>query len=371
VPPRIPSVSVPSPSELLAAVRRDVQRNALRARNGIRLVTGAERPKVGLTRHDVVWRQGRARLLHYHNDSIRWRPPLLFVYSLAGRAYILDLTPGNSMVERLRDEGFDVYLLDFGVPDERDAGNTLETYAVDYLGDALTAAARESGDHEINVVGYCLGGILSLLGLAANPDWPVSSITTIAAPVDIRELGALASVARDSKIDVDDVLDETGNVPGNIVEYGFRVAKPTGQIIQYADLLENMWNDQYLDAYQLMTGWAHDQVPMAGATARDIIENLIRSDSLPTRGTCMLGGRQVDLKNVTVPFRSIVAEQDDIAPPSSSAPLPGLVGSADAEELRLPGGHIGLVVGRSAHKRSLPLMIEFFKSHSEPLERAT
>jgi polyhydroxyalkanoate synthase len=368
VAPRVPSVSAPSPSELLATLRRDVRRNALRARNGIRLVTGAARPKVGLTPHDVVWQSGRARLLRYRNDSIRWRPPLLFVYSLAGRAYILDLAPGNSMMERLRDEGFDVYLLDFGVPDERDAGNTLETYVVDYLGDALAAATRESGDHEINVVGYCLGGILALLGVASNPAWPVRSLTTIASPVNTRELGALTSLVRESSLDVDDVIDETGNVPGNVIEYGFLAKRPTGYLTQYADLLESMWSDEYVTTYQLMTGWAHDQVPMAGATARDIVKNLIRSDSLGVRGTCALGGRQVDLKNVTVPFRSIIAEHDDIAPPASSAGLTELVGSSDAKEVRLPGGHIGLMVGRTAHKKSIPLMIEFFQENSEPVD---
>ena len=365
--PRIPSVSTPSPSDLLAGIRRDVQRNALRARNGIRLVRGTGRPKVGLTPHDVVWQRGRARLLRYRSDSIRWRPPLLFVFSLVSRPYILDLTPGNSLIERLRNEGFDVYLLDFGVPDERDAGNTLGTY-VGYVGDAIAAAVRESDDVAVNLIGYCLGGIITLLGLAAHPGWPVRSLTTIAAPGDMREVGPLTSLARESNIEVSDVVDETGNVPPNVIAAGFTAAKPTGRITQYADLLESMWSDEYMAAYQLMTGWVDDQVPVAGAAARDVLDNLIRSDSLPTRGTCMLGGRQVDLKDITVPFRSIVAESDDIVPPAASAALPGLVGSADSGELRLPGGHIGLVVGRSAHKRSIPLMIEFFTSYSEPVD---
>ncbi|HEU5268025.1 MAG TPA: alpha/beta fold hydrolase [Jatrophihabitans sp.] len=366
--PQIPSISVPKPDQLLTQMRRDVERNYLRARNGIRLVRGTARPRSAVTPNDVVWQRGRARLRRYRNDSIRWRPPLLIVFSIVSRYYILDLTPGNSFVERLRNEGFDVYLLDFGEADERDAGNTLETY-VDYVGDAITAAVRESDADAVNLVGYCFGGILTLLGLARSPDWPVRSLTTIAAPVDQREMGALANLARESN--VDDVIDDTGNVPANLIVYGFRAGQPVGQLTQYADLLDGMWSDDYLAAYQLMTGWTNDQVPMAGAVARDIAENLIRSDSLPTQGTCRVGGRTVDLKNITVPFRSIVAESDSIAPPASSAPLPGLVGSADSAELRLPGGHIGLMVGRSAHKRSIPLLIDFFKSWSEPVDPAS
>ena len=67
-------------------------------------------------------------------------PPLLIVFSLVSRSYILDLTPGNSFVEHLRDDGFDVFLLDWGVPDERDADNGLEDYA-----ERLAARTRSAG----------------------------------------------------------------------------------------------------------------------------------------------------------------------------------------------------------------------------------
>ena len=103
-----------------------MERNALRARNGIGLATGTRRVRVGQTPKDVVWRHGRCQLWHYHNeDGARLGPPLLIVFSLISRSYILDLTPGNSFVERLLAAGFDVYLLDWGEPDDRDAQNRL------------------------------------------------------------------------------------------------------------------------------------------------------------------------------------------------------------------------------------------------------
>ena len=124
--PSLPQATTLSPRALIDRVRRDVERNALRARNGIRLTTGADRPAVGQTPKVVVWTRGRCQLWHYRNDEVRLRPPLLVVFSLVSRSYILDLSPGNSFVERLLAAGFDVYLLDWGVPDERDAHNTLE-----------------------------------------------------------------------------------------------------------------------------------------------------------------------------------------------------------------------------------------------------
>lgn len=369
--PRIPSLTLPTPADVLTQIKREAQRNVLRARNGIRLVSGSGRPVVGQTPRDVVWSSGRAELLRYRNDSIRWKPPLLIVFSIVSRMYILDLAPGNSFVGRMLDAGFDVYLLHFGEADERDAGNTLETYASQYLGDAIAAATRESGTQEINLVGYCFGAILSLLGMARHPQWPVRSLTTIAAPIDAREMGPMTSLVRDGDIRVDDVLDDTGNVPRNLVAQAFRTLRPTAQITQYADLLDGMWNDDYVKSYQLMVGWADDQVPVPGAMMREIADQYVHANSLATDGTFILGGRRVSLKDITVPFRSLVADNDFIAPPASSAPLPGLVGSADSAEIRLPGGHIGLMVGRTAHKRSIPMLIDFFTSCSEPIESAT
>src|SRR4051794_25982307 len=114
----MPMPTVPNPQAILDRVRRDVERNALRARNGIKLAAGLDRPGVGLTPKDGVWQRGRSHLWHSPNADARSPPPLLLVFSLISRSYILDLTPGNSFVEQLLDAGFDVYLLDWGEPDE-------------------------------------------------------------------------------------------------------------------------------------------------------------------------------------------------------------------------------------------------------------
>src|SRR5439155_247324 len=144
-PRRIPVPTVPNPQQVLDRVRRDVERNALRARNGIKLVAGVDRPGVGQTPKDVVWERGRCQLWHYRNEDVRYSPPLLIVFSMISRSYILDLTPGNSFIEQLLDAGFDVYMVDWGEPDERDARNRLEDYADDYIPAAVARVLEISG----------------------------------------------------------------------------------------------------------------------------------------------------------------------------------------------------------------------------------
>ncbi len=352
---------------LLQGLRTETGRTVARARNGVRMATGRlTAPPTGVTPHDVVWQHGRARLLHYRSDTVRYATPLLLIYSLANRPYIYDLAPGNSFVERLRNEGVDVYLLDWGIPDERDATNTLHTYAIEGIGDAIGAVLRDSGHHEVNLYGYCLGGLLTLLGCAANPQWPVRSLMTAAVPLDMSKMfPGPTRMIRDGHVEIDDVFDENGNLPGSMVAQSFSTLEPLTWVTRYANLVEGMWSEEFLRAHQLMTGWGDDHIPMAGAAVREIAEKLVRSDSLATRGEVEIGGRQVRLADIRMPYRSFVADADTIVPPAASAAAPSLVGSQDSVEIRVPGGHIGLMVGRQAHKRSVPMLIEFIKSRSE------
>jgi polyhydroxyalkanoate synthase subunit PhaC len=360
---RRPTVPTLDPAALLARVRRDVERNALRARNGIRLVTEA-RPGVGLTPRDVVWQRGRTELRHYRSDQVRFSPPLLMIPSLISRSYILDLAPGNSFVEQLIGAGLDVYLLDWGVPGEQDAQNRLEDYTDDYISAAIARILQLSKHDEINLLGYCFGGDLALLHAAHHPDSPLRSLTVMATPIDYRHLGPLADGFRIGGLDVDDVLDADGNVPPQTLLQGFRSLTPTAQLTRYVDLWERLWSDEYVTSYQAMTGWADDHVPFPGAAARQTVQMLVRDNGFMT-DRLILGGDPVHLADIRCPFLTVLAERDHIVPEPATAPLIDLVGSPEKHQLRLDAGHVGLVVGRSAARTTIPTIIDFLQRRSE------
>jgi len=148
---------------------------------------------------------------------VRYGPPLLIVFSLVSRSYILDLRPGASFIEALVEAGFDVYMLDWGEPDERDADNRLEDYVDDYIPGAIDRILDLSGADEVNLFGYCFGGNLTLLYAAHHPDAPLRSLTVLATPVDFRHMGPLADVFRVGGMTVDSVLGSDGNVPPSFV----------------------------------------------------------------------------------------------------------------------------------------------------------
>ncbi len=355
-------ISTATPAELATRVRRDVGRNLLRARNGVKYVTGIDRPQVGQTAKDVVWRSGKAELWRYRSDEVRTRTPVLVVMSLISRSYILDLYPGASFVASLRDAGFDVHLLDWGVPDEREAGNGLSTYVDELLPAAVEAVLDETGQDDVNLIGYCYGGLLSLLLGAAHPGLPVSSVVTMATPVDFDGLGLLGRMFREGRLDPDDVLDETGNVPPEVIRNAFRVLKPTADVAQYAVLWEKLWDSRQMEAYQVMGQWTRDHVPFPGRAFRETVA-LMRDQAL-VRDRVRLDGRRLSLRDMTWPLLNVVAASDHIVPCAAALPVTELVGSPEKETLELPSGHVALVMGRAAATTTLPAIVAWLRRHS-------
>jgi polyhydroxyalkanoate synthase len=357
-----------SPPDLLSRIGRDVERSVLRARNGVRYVRGTHRPQLGATPKDVVWKRGKAELWRYRGGTVRYGPPVVIVHSLVSRSYILDLRPGNSTVEYLVDAGLDVFMLDWGVPDELDADNDLERYVDWYLPRALAAVRRETGHDEVTLAGYCLGGVIAALYAAGHEEAAVRNLILMATPVDFDEMGAMVALLREGRLNPDELVDDTGNVPADVLYSGFYMQAPTVEIAQKATLLENLWNDEFVDGFQAMATWSRDHVPFPGAAFRQLVEELIRKNALMT-GSMRLGGRRIDLVNVRGNVLNALAERDNVVPPPAVEPVMQLVGDPSLrEELRLPGGHVTFGTGRSAFKHTMPKLTGWIIDHSETVQ---
>ena len=351
-----------SPSDVLGDLRREVQRSILRGRNGLRYVTGGTWAHVGQSPKETIWKRDKVEVWRYANQKVTQTLPIVLVMSVVTRTYIFDLLPGDSMVERLTGAGFDVFLVDWGVPDEEESRNTLETYVDGYLPLAFDAVAAESGRPGLGVVGYCLGGNLSLLSLAGNLDLPVRRLALMATPVDFAAMGLPVTLIREGRLDPESLIDHTGNVPPGVILNSFRLRNPTAEIVQYANLLEQLWNDEYVRGYQALNRWIHDHIPFPGALARQMIDLLVRRNQM-MRGYLHLGGRRVRLKDVRVPTLNVIAEKDDVVPVAAAEPVGRLLGASEFEELRIPAGHVALVTGRHGHGRTIPGLIDWFQRH--------
>jgi poly[(R)-3-hydroxyalkanoate] polymerase subunit PhaC len=246
-----------------------LERQFLRTRNGLAYLTGANRPAMGQTPRDLIWSRDKARLWRYRSDRRRFKPPVLIVHSLVSKSYILDLLPNTSMIGYLLDEGFDMFLLDWVPADPADAENTLETYVDEYIPAAIAALLAEAGADELTLLGYCFGGVLTLLLAAAHPEVPIRNMMVMATPCDYREMGFMSNMFRVGRLNPEDVIDETGLVPGSALDEGFQSLKPTEYVTQRVNFFQSLWNDESSrGSWPSRSGHATRSRSRAGCSAR-------------------------------------------------------------------------------------------------------
>ncbi len=328
-------------------------RNALLHFSGVRQAAVATSPR------QLVWSRDKAQLFRYESTQRRHRTPVLLVMSLVTKPTIFDLTPRHSLVRSLLDEGHDVFMLDWGVPDAVDAGNTLETYSDEYLPRAIEQCMQVAGSSDVALFGYCMGGVLAILTAAAHPELPIESMVLLATPVDFLELGPGVRMIARGRVSVDDLVDVTGNVPPDALVAGFKLVQPAVDIATYNSLWHSFFDERSLYAHQAIVGWSQGQIPFPGATMRQISDQFLEQGEL-ANGKVTLAGGTIDLASLTMPILIMTGTKDKFVPEAASSPLPGLLSGAEVKTLEFETGHVGLLHGRTAVKHGVPEICAWF-----------
>ena len=345
---------------------REVERTQLRARKGIKLIARRPPPQTSATPKDEVWSLGKAKLWRYQNSEVRQSPPVLLFLGLVGDPAIFDLYPGNSWAERLIDEGFDVFLFDWGRPEGAEGDHTLETYLEGYFVHAIDAVCDIAGSEEVSLGAYCMGALMVMLLLGSRDDIPAANVVLFTPPCDYRHAPGFLDRYRDGRMNPADAIDvTTGVVPEDAVRAMFRLLQPTSDVVQYVTLWENLWRDEYVEAHRAVNHWAWSHRAMAGPAFLQLVNDYVVENRL-TKGSARLGDRPVRLEAITAPVLVIIAERDEFVPPANSEPLTTLLGSDDIEILKVPGGHAGALMGSAARKITMPGVAEWLGRHSVP-----
>ncbi|GAB4464495.1 MAG: alpha/beta fold hydrolase [Anaerolineae bacterium] len=334
----------------------EAQRRALR---GSQIVADSYTVPVGPTPRELVWSLNKSRLYRYHPAAPQQQParrtPLLLVYALINKPYIFDLHAEVSFIAYMLARGFDVYLLDWGAPGPEDRHTRFDDYATEYLPRAVRKMLRVSGAHEFSMMGYCIGGTLSVLYAALHPAAPLRNLLLLASPLDFSQRDSIfANWFDDRFFNIDSFVDRlpAGLVPAELVEMGGLMLKPVDNYVgTYAMLWERLDSPDSVTHWQAVHRWVHDSVPFAGEAFRQWVKDYIRANELIDSRHVAKGVR-ADLANITASFFNIVAEHDHIVPPSHSTTIMGKIGSTDKQQVIAPSGHVGLMCSRSA-KRTL------------------
>ncbi len=354
---------MPQPISALAGYWFD---GALRTLEGLRTSlssTISDPPPV--TPYRVVFESGKLRLRHYAAAGKAHRTPLLLVYALIKRPFVLDIQKGRSVIEYLTRAGFDVFMTDWQPPTAADTWRGFDAYVNGDLHSAVRAVRAFTRRDQVTILGYCFGGMLSLAYSALHPE-RVRNLITVTTPFDLsnRELPVYNLVERMSDEAVELVTRVYGNCPAWLVQTFFTVMAPTHHAIdKYVGLYRNAAREGFAESFDLFERWMNSDVALAGRIFRETTGGIFKRNLL-ARGEFEIGGRTVDVGRIECPLLNVIAEFDDVVHPRSSLPLAEKVAGSDARNLTFSTGHVGAMVSGAAHKGLWPQIGAWLKERS-------
>lgn len=308
------------------------------------------------TPRDVVMRDGTAELTRFRPVVANPGPVVLLVPSLINRWYVIDLHEEASLVKACVEAGLDTYCLDWGVPRDEDRYlNWNDVLA--RLGRAFRKVLRVTGEDKIGVLGYCMGGTLTGIYTALNPEH-VASFVNLAGPFDFEHAGVLGEMTDPRWFDPE-VIAQAGNVAPQQMQSGFVSMRPTSQISKWVSFANKAHDPVFRDSFEALDTWASDNIPFPGAAYVTYIKELYQENKL-VKGEHWVHGKRVDLGQITCPTLTIATSSDHICPPLAAQGLHDSVGAEDKRMVTVKGGHVGAVVGSRAKTDLYPIITDFF-----------
>ena len=354
----------PDVRRVIESAQTVIDRNRQRIQRGVDILLAREEPPVGVTPKDVIYSRGTLRLYHYRPmTSEVYRVPVIFIMSLVSKPWILDLTPGQSFIQYMLQQGFDVFMIDWGVPRPEDKRLRFEDYIEDLMPNCFEQVQKATGEEEYSLLGYCMGGLFTLMYAGVHTEAPIKNLVTAATPVDTDGMGLFKKWSDPRYQDVDRLVDSMGNVPPELMLRSFEMLRPTDRWFSYVRLIDRLWDPTFVYGYRVMYKWTNEQIPFPGETFRQYTRDLMWENKL-MRGVMTVGGKPVNTQAITCPVLNVMAQHDHIAPFDSAKPLLSLVGSEDKEDVVMKGGHVSLVAGPNAVNRLWPKVADWLGERS-------
>ncbi len=320
------------------------------------------RDNINRTPSEEIKLKGRFILHHYKSNSgPKHKTPILVIYSLINRHYIMDLLPKVSVIKNLQDQGFDVYSTHWGTPSSYDKDLSLENYVEDYVEKAVDKIKELTGCKKVSLFGYCWGGIFALIYSAIHQE-NVKNLVLHATPVDMeKEKAVIENWAL--HIDADNLVKTCGNVPGWLLNLAFVLRNPVETMLKYPRYFSEPRSMEEIRQFFAIETWLYDSRPIIGEVYREII-NQIYKKNLLIKNKMKIHSDTVDLKRIIIPVLDIVGKEDDLVPPSSSKSVLDVLGSEDKKLLEFPTGHVGLCISQVAHEKLWPEVGQWLASRS-------
>lgn len=327
---------------------------------------------IGSTPKEEIYAVDRLKVYHYKplvEPSKIMKTPLLITPPLINGYEVADLQPDRSLVRNLLNEGIDVYLTNWGYPKPADKYLTIDDYVEGYLDEIVDVVLDYHGVDKLTMLGICQGGTMSTCYSCLHPDKIAMLVLTVS-PIDFHayswtaeqpHVGLMFNMA--SGVNVDAMVDAVGNVPADQLNVSFLMAAPFNLAVgKYTDLIDSLDDKEALLNFLRMEKWLFGGPAAAGEAYRQFIKEFLHGNKL-VKGGLKLGGREVSMKNLTMPILNIYAERDHLVPPACTVAMKNHVGDKDYTELCIKTGHIGIYTGGASQKILAPAVGKWMRDH--------
>lgn len=319
-----------------------------------------EEVEIATSAKTAVYNEDKLTLYRYDRETLStYKTPVLIVYALVNTYKMLDIQPDRSYIQNLLAAGLDVYLIDWGNPTKVDKFLTMDDYVNGYINNCVDYIRKKNRVEKINVLSICQGGTLSVIYSSLYPN-KVKNLVTHVTPVDFSTNdGLLFKWSRD--MDFDKIVEGFGGlIPGNFLNQGFEMLKPMMKLQKQQTLTNALGDKEKLTGFLRMEKWISESPDQAGECYKQFMKELYQENKL-IKGELEVGGKKVNLKNLTSNLLNIYATEDHLVPPAATIPLNDYVGSKDKELYSFKGGHIGVFVGSKSQKELAPAVTQWLK----------
>lgn len=331
--------------------------------------------KSGQTPHAVIHRGDPMSVRYYPPDEQGHIPladgstlavakrrhavPLILVPPLGVTTETFDLMPQRSLVRYMAARGFKVYLICWGRPERRHAGLAMRDYADRMMREAVAAVQSHSGSAEYSLMGWCMGGLLSLVYAGLPRVRGVRNIVTVASPVDMRGGGIVAGVsqvintparliAHYTDFRLNKLNPEVFHAPGWVTALAFKLTDPVGSVTTYWDLLTRLWDREFVETHSTTSDYLNHMMSYPMGMVGDLLSKMAVQNQM-AKGELVLDKRTVArFERIRASLLVFAGERDNLVAASTAEHILDLVSSTDKRFALAPGGHMGVILGSSA-----------------------
>ncbi len=333
-------------------VERFEEALSVKAKHGAEYYAGPGDVKVGSTPRELILRTEDGITLHRFEPGPGAGPrvgePVLIVYSVINRSYILDLTEDCSLVRHLLDRGLDVYLVEWRRAVQGDHETTLDGFIDPGIHACVDAIRARTGHDRVALFGHCIGGTFAALYAAKHPE-RVARLLSLTAPFTAPRRGLVAAMTDRELLPLDTLMDGLGMMPAKLIRHTFMGVKPYYEILKWKMFVENLGDDAMMARFAAIDTWANDNVDVPAEVFRSFIRMVFHDDAF-LAGTVELGGEPLDLARIACPVLNVAGSGDWIVPPDSARALGAVVGGPYRYE-EVPGGHLALILDPRLRER--------------------